>query len=180
MKITASFLALALAAIGFSQGYEPANYSNLQWVSVGPNRGGRSIACTGVRTRPAEYYFGATGGGLWKTVDSGTSWKCVTDGFLNTSSVGAIAVSDSNPDVVYIGTGEREIRGDISEGDGVYKSVDGGKTWTHVGLEDTKTVSRIVVDPKNPDVVYVAALGHVYGPNPERGVFKSTDGGKSW
>ncbi|MFI5461445.1 MAG: WD40/YVTN/BNR-like repeat-containing protein, partial [Isosphaerales bacterium] len=180
MKTTAILLGLALAAIGLSQGYDPANYSNLQWVNVGPNRGGRSVACTGVRTRPKEYYFGATGGGLWKSTDSGQSWSCVTDGFLGSSSVGAIAVSDSTPDTLYIGMGERDIRGDISEGDGVYKSTDAGKTWTHVGLENTKTVSRIVVDPKNPDVVYVAALGHVYGPSPDRGVYKSTDGGKTW
>lgn len=100
MKLTATIACLALAALGFSQGYDPANYSNLKWVSVGPNRGGRSVACAGVRTRPAEYYFGAAGGGLWKTTDSGANWNCVTDGFLNSSSVGAIAVSDSNPDVV--------------------------------------------------------------------------------
>lgn len=180
MKITASLACLALAAVSLGQGYDPANYGNLRWENVGPNRGGRSIACSGVRTRPAEFYFGATGGGLWKSTDSGLTWGCVTDGFLTTSSVGAVAVSDSNPDVVYIGTGEREIRGDISEGDGVYKSTDAGKTWAHVGLEKTKTISRIVVDPKNPDIVYVAALGQVYGPNPDRGIFKSTDGGKTW
>src|SRR3954471_17332937 len=113
MKITASPACLALACLGFSQGYDPANYKSLSWVNVGPNRGGRSVACTGVRTRPTEYYFGAAGGGLWKSTDTGTTWKCVTDGFLNTSSVGAVAVSDSNPDVVYIGMGERDIRGDI-------------------------------------------------------------------
>src|ERR1043166_5546341 len=156
MKLSTSLSFLAFAAIGLSQGYDPANYSSLQWKNVGPNRGGRSIACTGVRTRPAEYYFGATGGGLWKSTDSGESWRCVTDGFLNTSSVGAVAVSDSNPDIVYIGMGEREIRGDIAEGDGVYKSTDAGKTWTHLGLADTRTISRIVVDPKHPDLFYVA------------------------
>ncbi len=180
MKTTAALFALTVSAIGAAQGYDPANYSNLQWVNVGPNRGGRSVACAGVRTRPAEFYFGATGGGLWKSTDSGASWKCVTDGFLHSSSVGAIGISDSNPDVIYIGMGERDIRGDISEGDGVYKSTDGGKTWTHMGLEKTMTVSRIAVDPKNPDVVYVAALGQVYKPGPDRGVFKSTDGGRTW
>jgi photosystem II stability/assembly factor-like uncharacterized protein len=180
MKISAILACFTLACFGFSQGYEPVNYSNLTWTNVGPNRGGRSVAVSGVRTRPAEYYFGATGGGLWKTTDSGTTWNCVTDGFLNSSSVGAIAVSDSNPDVLYIGMGERDIRGNISEGDGVYKSTDAGKTWTHIGLRATKTVSRIVVDPKNPDILYVAALGPVYGKSPERGIFKSTDGGKTW
>ena len=138
------------------------------------------MACTGVRTRPKEFYFGATGGGLWKSTDSGENWACVTDGFLGGSSVGAVAVSDSNPDVVWIGLGERDIRGDISEGDGVYKSIDGGKTWTHMGLQRCHTISRIVIDPIDPNKVYVAALGHVFGANPDRGVFKSSDGGKSW
>ncbi len=180
MKTLTFLLATALAALGLSQGYDPANYSGLQWTNVGPNRGGRSVAVSGVRTRPAEYYFGATGGGLWKTTDSGASWKCVTDGFLGSSSVGAIGVCDSNPDTVYIGMGERDIRGNVAQGDGVYKSTDAGKTWTSVGLKDTRVVSRVVVDPKNPDVVYVAALGHVWGANKERGVFKTNDGGRSW
>ena len=181
IRRTLALLALsAFAGIAFGQGYDPSNYKELRWVNVGPNRGGRSVACTGVRKRPKEFYFGATGGGLWKTTDDGESWSCVSDGFFGTSSVGAVAVSDSNPDIVYAGTGEREIRGDISEGDGVYKSTDGGKHWTHVGLENTRTISRIVIDPKNPDIVYVAALGHVYAPNPERGVFKSVDGGRTW
>ena len=180
MKLHALLLISSITSFAVGQGYDPANYKDLRWTSVGPARGGRSITCTGVRTRPAEYYFGATGGGLWKTTDSGTTWSCVSDGFFATSSVGAVAVSDSNPDVVYAGMGEREIRGDISEGDGVYKSTDAGKTWKHIGLERTRTVSRIVIDPKNPDIVFVAALGHVYGPGPDRGVFKTTDGGKTW
>ncbi len=180
MKLTTVLSFALISSISWSQGFDPANYRELSWRNVGPTRGGRSIACTGVRTRPNEYYFGATGGGLWKSTDAGTTWGCVTDGFLKSSSVGAVAISDSNPDVVYIGMGEREIRGDISEGDGVYKSTDAGKTWAHVGLEGTRTVSRIVVDPKNPDVVYVAALGHIYGAGPDRGVFKSTDGGRRW
>lgn len=172
-------LVVATGSVG-AQTFDPANFKELQWTNVGPNRGGRSIACSGVRTRPKEYYFGAAGGGLWKTEDEGETWKCVTDGALGSSSVGAVAVSESNPDVVYIGMGERDIRGDLAEGDGVYRSSDAGKTWTHVGLDKARTISRIVIDPKNPDLVYVAALGHVYGPNPERGVFKSTDGGKTW
>lgn len=171
---------MAVCSSAFAQGYDRVNFESLNWESVGPNRGGRSVACTGVRKRPTQFYFGACGGGLWKTDDAGVTWSCVTDGYLKSSSVGAVAVSESSPDTVYIGTGERDIRGDISEGDGVYKSTDAGKTWTHVGLEATRTVSRIVVDPKNPDIVYVAALGHVYGSGPDRGVYKSVDGGKTW
>ena len=184
MKRSSLFLAIAIfstftmAAGG--QGYAPTNYSLLRWRSVGPARGGRSVAVTGVKSRPNEFYFGATGGGLWKSTNAGESWSCVSDGSFTTASVGAVAVSESNPDVVYAGTGERDIRGDISHGDGIYKSTDGGNTWQHIGLETTQTISKIQIRPDNPDVVYVAALGHVYGPNPDRGVFKSTDGGKTW
>src|SRR6185437_5172079 len=124
--------------------------------------------------------FGATGGGLWKTTDGGLTWRPVTDGQLTSSSVGAVAVAPSNPDVVYIGMGETELRGNIMQGDGVYKSTDDGRTWTHIGLENTQAIARIRIHPTNPDIVYVAALGHPYGKNPERGVFRSKDGGKSW
>jgi photosystem II stability/assembly factor-like uncharacterized protein len=179
-KLTTALIALSLVASGLAQGFDPANYKNLTWTNVGPNRGGRSVACTGVRSRPNEFYFGATGGGLWKSTDAGQTWNCVSDGFFSSSSVGAVAVSESNPDVVYAGMGERDIRGNIAEGDGVYKSTDAGKTWRNVGLRDTRTISRIVVDPKNPEIVYVAALGHVYGKQPDRGIFKSTDGGATW
>jgi photosystem II stability/assembly factor-like uncharacterized protein len=160
--------------------YDPAIFGGLQWRSIGPNRGGRSITSAGSSSRPNEYYFGAVGGALWKTVDGGTSWKPVTDGQLKSSSVGAVAVAESNPDVVYIGMGETELRGNIMQGDGVYKSTDAGKTWTHVGLTDTQAIARVRVDPNNPDIVYVAALGHPYGPNQDRGVFRSKDGGKTW
>jgi photosystem II stability/assembly factor-like uncharacterized protein len=152
----------------------------MEWRTIGPNRGGRSIAVAGSAARPLEYYFGATGGGLWKTIDAGVSWNPVTDHQLHSSSVGAVAVAESNPDVVYIGLGETEFRGNIMQGDGVYKSTDGGRTWTHLGLEDTQAISKIRVDPHNADIVYVAAFGHPYGRNENRGVFKSTDGGKSW
>tara|TARA_B110000438_G_scaffold68145_2_gene68475 strand:- start:7339 stop:10371 length:3033 start_codon:yes stop_codon:yes gene_type:complete len=154
--------------------------NHLEWRSIGPDRGGRSIAVAGSTSRINEYYFGAVGGGLWKTVDGGQTWKPVTDGQIKSSSVGAVAVSESNPDIVYIGMGETELRGNIMQGDGVYKSIDAGKTWTHIGLEETQTISKIRVHPSNPDVVYVAALGHPYGENNERGVFKSIDGGKNW
>ena len=161
-------------------GYDPALFSALKWRNIGPVRGGRSIASTGVPSRPLEYYFGAVGGGLWKTVDGGTTWNPVTDGQIHSSSVGAVAVAESSPDTVYIGMGEACIRGNIMQGDGVYKSADAGKTWKHVGLGDTQVIARILVHPTDPDLVYVAAFGHPAGPNDERGVFRSKDGGKTW
>lgn len=159
---------------------DSALYSNMKWREIGPFRGGRSDAVSGVPGHPDEFYMGTCGGGLFKSTNAGKDWKCVSDGFFKTGSVGNIAVSSSNTDVVYVGMGEAEPRGNITHGDGVYKSVDGGSTWTHQGLEDTHTISKVRIDPKNPDIVYVGALGHVYGPNRERGVYKSTDGGKSW
>ncbi|MEP6692727.1 MAG: sialidase family protein, partial [Gemmatimonadaceae bacterium] len=160
--------------------FDSTHFAGMQWRNIGPNRGGRSISAAGSASRPLEYYFGATGGGLWKTVDGGTTWRPVTDGKLSSSSVGAVAVAESNPDVVYIGMGETEFRGNIMQGDGVYKSTDGGTTWTHMGLEQTQAIAKIRIDKTNPDIVYVAAFGHPYGRNAERGVFKSADGGKSW
>jgi photosystem II stability/assembly factor-like uncharacterized protein len=161
-------------------GYESSLFSSLRWRNIGPNRGGRSIASTGVVKRPLEYYFGAVGGGLWKTTDGGTTWNPVTDGQVHSSSVGAVAVSESNPDVIYIGMGETCLRGNIMQGDGVYKSTDAGKTWMHMGLADTQAISRIRIHPSNPDIVYTAAFGHPAGPNDQRGVFRSKDGGKNW
>jgi len=154
--------------------------NGLHWRNIGPNRGGRSQAVAGSAKRPLEYYFGATGGGLWKTTDGGTTWRPVTDGQIRSASIGAVAVSESNPDIVYIGTGETELRASVMQGDGVYKSTDGGRTWSHVGLADTQAIARMRIDPANPDIVYVAALGHPYGANDERGVFRSRDGGKHW
>ena len=154
--------------------------SGLRWRSIGPARGGRSQAVAGSTSRPMEYYFGAVGGSVWKTTDGGITWRPVSDGFFKTSSVGAIAISESNPDIVYVGMGETQLRGNIIQGDGVYKTTDGGKTWTHMGLEKTMAIGRIRVHPTTPDIVYVAALGDPYGPNAERGVFKSTDGGRTW
>lgn len=155
-------------------------YEGLEWRNIGPNRGGRSLGCADSPGRPNEYYFGATGGGLWKTVDGGNEWFPVTDGQVTSSSVGAVAVAETNPDIVYIGMGEVQLRGSITQGDGVYKTTDGGKTWRHLRLEETQAVARIRIHPTNPDIVYVAALGHPYGDNPERGVFRSTDGGKTF
>jgi photosystem II stability/assembly factor-like uncharacterized protein len=163
-----------------TQTIDPAMFRGLRWRSIGPARGGRSQAVAGSAARPLEYYFGATGGGLWKTTDGGVTWRPVSDKFFTSSSVGAVAVSESNPDVVYVGMGETELRGNILQGDGVYKSVDGGKTFTHVGLEKTLAIARIRIHPANPDIVYVAALGDPYGPGAERGIFRTTDGGKTW
>lgn len=153
----------------------------LEYRSIGPYRGGRSAAVAGVPSQPFVYYYGATGGGVWKTTDGGINWEPISDGSVfGTGSVGAIAVADSDPNVIYVGMGESPIRGNVSHGDGVYKSMDAGKTWKRVGLEDTRQIPRIRIHPKNPDLVYVAALGHVWGPNDQRGVFRSKDGGKTW
>ena len=159
---------------------DSALFAPLRWRNIGPNRGGRSIAVAGSTSRPHEYFFGATGGGLWKTVDGGTTWAPVTDGQIRSSSVGAVAVAESDPDVVYMGMGETELRGNIMQGDGIYRSSDAGKRWSHVGLENTQAIARVRVDPANANRVYVAALGHPYAPNDDRGVFRTTDGGQSW
>lgn len=155
-------------------------FKGMSWRNIGPNRGGRSLGIAGSSKRKLEYYFGAVGGGLWKTIDGGLNWKPVTDGQITCSSVGAVAVSESNPDIVYIGTGETEFRGNIMQGDGMYKSTDAGKTWKHIGLQNSQSISRVRIHPTNPDIVYVSVLGHAFGPNEERGVFKTIDGGKTW
>jgi photosystem II stability/assembly factor-like uncharacterized protein len=160
--------------------YDSKYFDKMQWRNIGPQRGGRSLGSSGSPGRPYEYYFGATGGGLWKTTDGGQEWFPVTDGQISSSSIGAVAVAETNPDIVYIGGGETQLRGSITQGDGVYKTVDGGKTWRHLGLKETQAISRIRIHPTNPEIVYVAALGHPYGDNEERGVFKSTDGGNTW
>jgi photosystem II stability/assembly factor-like uncharacterized protein len=153
---------------------------SLKWRNVGPDRGGRSIAISGVKGQPKVGYFGATGGGLWKTIDGGEHWANITDGQLHSSSVGAVAVSESDPNTLFIGMGESCIRGDIQPGDGVYKSTDAGKTWTHIGFSNSDAISRIRIHPTNPNIVFVADFGK-YGVNSEeRGIFKSTDGGKTW
>ncbi len=155
-------------------------FEGLQWRSIGPYRGGRVTAVAGVAGQPLVYYMGATGGGVWKTTNAGIDWAPITDGQVKTGSVGAIAVAPSDPNVVYVGMGESCIRGNVSHGDGLYRSTDAGKTWVHLGLRDTRQIGRIRVHPQDPDHVWVAALGHTWGPNAERGVFRSRDGGKTW
>jgi photosystem II stability/assembly factor-like uncharacterized protein len=162
-----------------AQQYDPALFSGMQWRLIGPFRGGRSLTAVGVPGQPNTFYFGAVGGGIWKTADAGRTWKPIFDG-EPIASIGAIAIAPSDPNIIYVGSGEADMRSDISYGNGVYKSTDGGRTWNHIGLDDTRQIGCILVGPQNPEVVYVAALGHAYGPNAERGVFRSTDGGKTW
>ncbi len=153
---------------------------DIRWRQIGPFRGGRVVAVAGVTSQPDVYYFGATGGGIWKTTDAGASWIPVADGQLANGDVGALAVADSDPNVIYAGMGEACIRGNASMGDGVYKSSDAGRTWKNIGLKDTQQIGRVAVNPKDANIVFVAALGHQFGPNEQRGVFRSTDGGATW
>lgn len=170
-SIWMSILLIATPSFVFSGADESTFFPPLRWRSIGPDRGGRSIAVAGHKDRPFEYYFGATGGGLWKTTDGGASWRPVTDGQIRSSSVGAVAVAESNPDIVYIGMGEVQLRANVLQGDGVYRSSDGGRSWTHVGLKETQAISRIRVHPSDPNWVYVAALGHPFWTEPRaRGV----------
>ncbi|HEV2830096.1 MAG TPA: hypothetical protein VGW76_21025 [Pyrinomonadaceae bacterium] len=154
-------------------------YSAMQWRCIGPHRGGRVLAVSGVRDEPNTFYFGAVAGGVWKTTDAGHTWTPIFDR-QPVASIGALAVSNSDPNVIYVGTGEADMRSDISYGAGVYKSTDAGKNWSYIGLSDTRQIGRVLIDPKDPDVVLVAALGHGFGPNAERGVYRTTDGGKTW
>jgi photosystem II stability/assembly factor-like uncharacterized protein len=160
--------------------YDTALYQGMRYHMVGPTRGGRVDAVAGVRGQPLTFYMGATGGGVWKTTDAGKTWKNVSDDYFDAGSIGAIGVSDSDPNVVYVGTGEAEVRGNASAGRGMFRSDDAGRTWHFVGLRDAGQIGRVVVDPRDADRVYVAALGHAFGPNAMRGVFRSTDGGKTW
>src|SRR2546427_21635 len=161
-------------------GIIPNFLDKLEWRNAGPFRGGRVGAVAGDPRDRNTFYFGSTGGGVWKTGDGGLYWENMSDGFFKRASVGAIAVSRSDPNVIYAGMGESCIRGNVSHGDGVYRSTDAGKTWTHLGLERTRNIGKLRVHPEDPDTVYVAALGHAHGTNPERGVFRSRDGGKTW
>ncbi len=177
-------LLVALAAAAVAQQSAPpvpeTLFKGMKWRLVGPFRGGRVLAVTGIPGDPETFFFGAVSGGVWKTTDGGNSWEPLGFDKESVSSIGALAVAESNPNIIYAGTGEACLRGNISYGDGVYKSTDGGKSWKNVGLKDSQHIGAIIVHPRNPDIVYVAALGHAFGPNAERGVFRTLDGGKTW
>src|SRR6056300_454137 len=156
-------------------------YNNLSWRNIGPFRGGRSVASTGVVKESNVFYMGSTGGGVWKTEDYGIQWKNISDGYFKTGTVGAIAVSESDTNIVVVGMGEHAARGVMtSMGDGVYKSMDAGKTWTHIGLDKSRHISDVIIHPTNPDIIYVTAQGAQYAPSDDRGVYRSTDGGTTW
>ena len=179
-KTSFSFLFILIISTTFAQSIDSI-FSSVKYRNIGPFRGGRSVAASGVVGDPMTYYMGNTGGGLWKTEDGGQLWKNISDGYFKTSSIGAIAVSESDPNIVYVGMGEHAPRAVMtSYGNGVYKSTDAGKTWRNIGLKNTQHISRVVIHPKNPNIVFVAAQGALYGPNKERGIFKSIDGGKTW
>src|SRR6185437_2751754 len=156
---------LAAAAVLAAQNVNPALFKTMRWRSIGPFRGGRVTAVAGVVDQPQVYYQGATGGGVWKTTDAGITWSNISDHYFKTGSVGAIAVAESDPNIIYVGMGEACLRSNISQGDGVYKSTDAGKTWNNVGLADTRTIGEVRADPHDPNLVYVAAVGHPYGAN---------------
>src|ERR1022692_5014360 len=154
-------------------------FKGMKYRMIGPFRGGRSLTAAGIPGDPTTYYFGATGGGVWKSTDGAMTWSPMFDK-EGSGSIGSLAVANSDHNTIYAGTGEACIRGNISHGDGVYKSLDGGKTWKNTGLRDSRAIGKVIINPNNPDIVFVAALGHPFGANTERGIFRTTDGGKSW
>jgi photosystem II stability/assembly factor-like uncharacterized protein len=174
-----TFVFCITLALATAQTIPPALYSGLDWRLIGPFRGGRVVAVAGFPGNSTTFYFGSVGGGVWRTTDAGTVWEPIFDG-QPVASIGALAVAPSDPKIIYAGTGEADIRSNLSSGDGVYKSTDGGRSWTNIGLHDSRQISSILVDPQNANIVYVGAFGHAYAPNHERGVYKSTDGGASW
>jgi photosystem II stability/assembly factor-like uncharacterized protein len=177
--LSAVLLLMAATAPATAQQVDLTTFAGLRWRLVGPFRGGRCVTAAGVPGQPDVFYFGSVGGGVWKTLDAGRTWSPIFDG-EPVGSIGALAVAPSSPSVIYVGTGEADMRSQISYGNGVYRSDDAGRTWVHLGLADTQQIGRILVDPNDPERVYVAALGHAYGPNSERGVFRSRDGGRTW
>src|SRR6201981_800345 len=176
----AAALLIIGSAASSAQTYDQKLFQEMQWRCIGPFRGGRTVAITGVPGQPSLFYMAAVNGGVWKTTDFGNTWSPIFDEAGSSGSVGAIAVAPSDSNVIYIGSGEGLQRPDLAVGDGIYKSTDAGKTWAHLGLRDAQQITAIVVDPKDAERVYVAAEGHPYGPNAERGVFRSKDGGKSF
>src|SRR5271168_2726876 len=158
---------------------EEKAFKGMHYRLIGPFRGGRSLTAAGIPGDPTTYYFGATGGGVWKSTDGALSWSPVFDK-EGSGAIGSLAVASSDRNIIYVGTGEACIRGNIAHGDGVYKSFDAGKTWKNIGLRDTRAIGKLIINPSNPDIVFVAALGHPYGPNAERGIFRTIDGGKTW
>jgi photosystem II stability/assembly factor-like uncharacterized protein len=176
-----ALVVLIYTAAGLAQGpaFEPTLFREMAWRNIGPHRASRTKALDGVPGQPHTFYMGVVNGGVWKTTDAGRTWWPIFDS-QPTGAIGALAVAPSNPDIIYVGTGEAQQRPDLATGDGMYRSTDAGRTWTHLGLRDTQQIAQIVVDPRNPDRLFVAALGHPYGPNDERGIFRSTDGGRSF
>ena len=177
--IIAMFGVLLCGSHSTAQQPDASLYSGLRWRMIGPFRGGRVNAVSGVLGQPDIFYFGSVGGGVWKSSNAGRTWTPIFDS-TNVASIGAIGVAPSDSNVIYVGTGEADMRDSIAFGNGVYKSTDAGKTWKHLGLENTKQIGRIIVDPNNPNTVFLAALGNVYASNPDRGVYRSRDGGVTW
>ena len=178
-KLIASLLCYSCMAIVSAQPFSASLFNSMQYRMIGPHRGGRTVGAVGVPSQPNVFYIGVNNGGIWKTNDYGRTWNPIFDK-MSTGSVGDVAVSESNPDIVYAGCGEGIQRPDLSIGDGVYKSTDAGKTWTNMGLRNGQQIGNISIDPKNENRVFVAVLGHPYGPNTERGVYRTLDGGKNW
>src|SRR5438128_10631783 len=174
-----SVLLASTVSLLAAQSFTPAHYAGLRWRDIGPYRGGRTVGAAGVPSQPNVFYIGVNNGGVWKTDDFGLTWKPIFDD-QPTGSIGDVAVAPSDPTIIYAGSGEGLQRPDLSVGDGMYRSDDAGKTWTHLGLNDVQQVGGVAVDPKNENKVFVAALGHPYGPNTERGVYRSTNGGQNW
>src|SRR6202790_3176835 len=178
--LACAVLALSVLSCPAAETINPALWSGLKYRMIGPERGGRVTTVTGVSSQPYTFYMGSTGGGVWKTTDAGHSWVNVSDGFFPVASMGAVEVSWSNPDIIFAGTGSSKIRSNVSIGRGIYKSTDAGKSWTFTGLRDVGQISTIRIHPTNPQIAYVAALGNPFTPNPDRGVYRTNDGGKTW
>src|SRR6202790_284301 len=175
-----AILLIALSLTADPVVYNPSLWSGLRYRMIGPLRGGRVTTVTGVPSEPFTFYMGSTGGGVWKTTDAGHSWSNISDGYFSVASMGAVEVSLSDPNIIYAGTGSSKIRSNVSIGHGIYKSTDAGKTWTFTGLRDAGQISTIRIHPTNPQIAYVAVLGNPFVASPERGVYRTTDGGKTW